>query len=233
MFSNVGMNPYGPGGGIVTQQPQTATLPQSDARSAVRGESGAAAARAETAERVDPARQAVPAAPLPDRPPSLRSPEFGTRFVPMVTPQQAGRPEDRGAQAPDDGAPAGPPPAFRRTPLEARQAETSAPDPAPATISAPAPPETATTTATDPVAVPEPDIVAEETAGPATSAEKGPESAASDTEDDRLRAAIRRLLADGDPAPGPPSAEKRAEEGIAGLRRMDVPYDTATVDLSR
>lgn len=102
-------------------------------------------ARAETAERVDPARQAVSAAPLPEKRPSTRSAEFGTRFVPMVTPQEAlesgtAQPD---AYSPDDGLPASPPPAFQRSLLEGRLAETNAPDPAPATISAPAPPETA------------------------------------------------------------------------------------------
>jgi hypothetical protein len=252
MFSNVGMNPYGPGGGIVTQQAQTATLPQSDSRSAVRGESGAAAAKAETAERLDPARQSVPAAPLPDAPQAPRSAEFGTRFVPMVTPEQARVAVDRSADPTDARAPAGPPPAFRRSLLEARMAETSAPDPAPAIISAPEPPEAATATAPaaavdqlraqaapgamDPSAPPETRSL------PAVAA-KAPELAEDETQSsvrakrdedaDPLRAAIRRLLDDGDPAPVPPSAEKRAEAEFAGLRRMEVPYDTGTVDLSR
>lgn len=248
MFSNVGMNPYGPGGGIVTQQAQSATSPGADSRSAMRGETGAAAARAETVERVDPARQAAPSAPLPEKPPAPRSAEFGTRFVPIVTPQQA---LEGGAGASDaDGpdAPAGPPPAFQRSLLEARLAQTSAPDPAPATISAPEPPAAVT---------PEPDAVRELTdPGPEATGRSGlepadpgavsapspslpaladaPSAFATAADDaDPLRAAIRRILADGDPVPVPPSAENRAEAEFAGLRRMDVPYDTATVDLSR
>jgi hypothetical protein len=103
-----------PGGSVVsTQSPRAAgTLP--DPATASPGEKGASATRAETAARVDPAAQTPPSPRLPD---SDRSgPRF--RLLPQPTPPA----ED------SVDAPAGPPPAFRRSLLEARRDEVAAPE---------------------------------------------------------------------------------------------------------
>ena len=232
MFSNVGMNPYGPGGTIVTSQAQPPTTPGTDARSTARGEAASSGAGAETVERVDPPKQAAPAADLPqgsrqDIPGdpaagSGRLAGFGSRFTPLPGPISDGQNPIDGVA---DTGPAGPPPAFRRSLLDAQRAETIAPDPAPATISAPEPPDRAAPQA-------------ERTAGDKAVADAAlPPSVhtakTADEADDPLIATIRRLIDEGLPPSVPPSAEARAEAEFNGLRRMAMPYDTATVDVSR
>lgn len=253
MFSNVAMNPYGPGGSIVTAQSPRGGQPDHDPRSAAPGERGAAGTRAEAVARIAPPAQPATAAALPredrrDAPEPQPRPEaagFGTRFTPMPFPPALGpkagsedRVEPKGPDA--EGAasgdvPAGPPPAFQRSLLDARRAETVAPDPAPATISAPEPAEAAPETFSAPAmgaAGAPPDavtVVADGTAAetPARLATTSPSDA------DPLTAVIRQLVAESAQIEVPPSAEDRAEAEFSGLRRMEAPYDTATVDVTR
>jgi len=109
MFSNVGINPFGPGGASVNSQPQSAsppTDPGKESQGAARGESAASGARPETMVRVDPMRQS-------DR----------SRKIPSQDRKELSNPD----------APTGPPPTFEETPLE-RQARLAflPPDPKPA-----------------------------------------------------------------------------------------------------
>lgn len=251
MFSNIGMTPFAPGGGTgggtPVSQPQSAAAPGADPRSAGRGETGAAALRAETNQPVRPPRQPAPAGaapsdpgrgPTPDTPRGqLRLADAGTRFTPMVSDAQTRL--DAAAEA---AAIAGPPPAFQRSLLEARRAETAAPDPAPARISAPAPPDTGVTaapglpeiaarrrraTAATGALYPTPATVRPGPPAPGS----GP--AGAEASDGPLRAAIRRLMEERAPMAAPPSAETRAQTEFAGLRRIETPYDTATLDVTR
>jgi hypothetical protein len=116
MFSTVGPTSPWPGGGAATLQAQRAAGLLPEAAATARGEAGASAAHAETAERVDPAAQpaAVPRQIDWDRP--------GPRF--RLLPQPAAPSADPADE------PAGPPPAFSRSLLEARRAELASPEPA-------------------------------------------------------------------------------------------------------
>ncbi|MGI1663143.1 hypothetical protein ACRDNQ_12940 [Palleronia sp. KMU-117] len=268
MFSNVAMNPYGPGGSSVTAHSPRGGQPGQDPRSASPGEAGAAGTRPEAAERVDPPPQPATAAALPQEDrregmgpgPRAEAAVFGTRFTPMPFPpagksgtENAGKgdagdaPRDAPVDAPVD-ATAGPPPAFRRSLLDAQRAETAAPDSSPSTISAPEPPApTPEAAVSGPVrggAVEvdglapsiRPSSAAVGTAGgqPDETSDT-PVDPASNTppDDDPLRAAIRQLVAESARPEVPPSAEERAEVEFTSLRRMDAPYDTATVDVLR
>jgi hypothetical protein len=272
MFSNVAMNPYGPGGSVVTAQSPRSGQPGEDPRSAAPGERGAAGTRAETVERIDPPAQPATAAALPQEDrregtgpsPRPEAPAFGTRFTPMPLPPLLEPGGETGPRGPDgtadEDALAGPPPAFRRSVLEARRAETVASDTAPATISAPGPtsdraeafsPDAAPAVpagiaeadgrASDDQPVPTAALNAEVSVGATrdTAADAAADPAiptageASAAADDPLTAAIRRLVAESAEIEVPPSAEERAVAEFTSLRRMDAPYDTATVDVMR
>lgn len=240
MFSNVGMNPYGPGGVVVTSQSPAPTAPGTDTASATRGETGASRVRPDTVQAVDPPRQATPAASLPEGPGtegsaglsvSQRLAELAARFTPQpeVAATERAAAEDAAASGP-----AGPPPAFRRSLLEAQRAETIGPDPAPATISAPEPPDRAARRAEpgsrveeagETLVTPPPGTAEDIRANDST---EGPVDTG-----DPLLATIRRIMDDERAAGVPPSAEARAEADFSGLRRMETPYDTATVDILR
>lgn len=236
MFSNVGPISHGSGGPIVSSQTQPTTSPGADARSAARGEAGAAALRAETAERVDPPKQTGPVAGPSQEPRRMSAPDEVSisqrlaEVVARITPLPEPEPQFPSPDVPDpldDAAPAGPPPAFRRSLLEAQRSETVAPDPAPAIVSAPEPPDQAATRPTEVAeATPTDPIPAAADDPPAAPAE-------AEAEDDPLIATIRRLMTESPVPSVPPTPEARADAEFSSLRRMAAPYDTATVDVSR
>lgn len=126
MFTNVGVNPFGPGGAPVSSQPQSAqspTDPGKEATGSARGEAAASSDAPQTAERVDPARQSDPTARLRD----------GER-----------------RDEPDRDSPIGPIPSFDRSPIEARRQELAAPPPPPEPSDAAAPAGIDASTADDP-----------------------------------------------------------------------------------
>lgn len=114
---------------------------------------------------------------------------------------------------PDPDAPAGPPPAFEASILDRAREQASAPPPLYPEV--PSPLEArAQASATTPGA----------NAGVAT-ADTG-----TAPREEPTRATAEATAR---PYDVPPSAENRAERDVATLRRMETPYDTGTVDVSR
>ncbi len=109
--------------------------------------------------------------------------------------------------APDPNAPAGPPPSFEASILDrAREAAIgAAPLSAPFQVKTAEPGELVASLATPAVAAPPQPAEAQDKAAPATR----------------------------DPYAVPPTASERAEGNVATLRRLEMPYDTATVDVAR
>ena len=115
--------------------------------------------------------------------------------------------------APDPNAPAGPPPSFEASILDrAREAALGAlrlPDPLEAAVAEPT------------------ELLARLAAAPEGS------TAAPTLAEDTPAPREATLSALRDPYAAPPSASERAETTVATLRRIETPYDSATVDVAR
>lgn len=193
-------------------------------RNTVQGERGAAAqpTSADTARAVEPPR-------------------------PTEASDASAEPGRRSLNPPDPDAPAGPPPAFEASILDRAREQlmappdlrTQAPEPAPVAVSAPveAPPPP------EPVGEAERQIAHLGTTEEAAEADPALAVPGQDAAEPRIpeRPEPREPEASQpakDPAPRsaydvPPSAEQRAEREVATIRRIETPYDTATVDVSR
>lgn len=173
--------------------------------------------------------------------------------LPATSTDPQSQAERRSLNPPDPKAPAGPPPAFEASILDRAREEASAPpdlrqtpptnEPTPALVAVPAPPEPASAptadvetaltssvrpaedaAALDPlIRAPSPEGVSAEP----SSAEQA------DTEPEGGAQASTEAEAGRGSYDVPPSAEQRAESGLATIRRIETPYDTATVDVSR
>ena len=206
MVSAVGV-PLFPSGAL----PSANTLPPAaagaDPGAAGSGERAASGASADTAERVEAARQPDRTLKIRDEERRADTPPAADR-PPLVT-FFANPPEAAGPQLipPDLSAPTGPPPAFDRSPLDAQRElrlDPATPADAPLSVDdAPTPP---------PAAPAETEL-----------ADGG------GTSDDTQNTAERAFAQ----ADVPPSADERAQTEFTSVRRMETPYDTATVDVTR
>lgn len=161
----------------------------------------------------------------------------------------------RNLNPPDPNAPAGPPPAFEASildrqreealrPPDLREATIVGPDDPPA---APPPPVSSEIDVPRAEAVegprglrdpgeevaPEDDTVPEVVSAAPSARESDPGSTPGATRAEPAAEAPREADDGRRPYAVPPSAEQRAEREVATIRRLDTPYDTATVDVSR
>lgn len=203
MVSVVGVSPL-PASALPTSNLPPPAAAGADPRAAGAGERAASGRGAETADRIEASRQ-------PDRTLKQRDEERRSDAPPAPA---VDRPPlatffaptaEAGPQLlpPDRSAPTGPPPAFDRSPLEAERELRI--DPADTAIGTP----------------PADDIPA-----PAVA----PDDAAEPVQTDAPEPEPERELAQADV---PPSADERAQTEFTSVRRMETPYDTATVDVTR
>ena len=210
MISVAGVSPL-PTSALPTNSLPPAAAAGSDPRTAGSGEQAASGRGAETVDRIEAARQ-------PDRALRVRDEERRADAPPEPAPERPtltaffAPPTEAGPQLlpPDRTAPTGPPPAFDRSPLDAERElglnllETRA------------------------EALRSPDATP-----------TGPQelSGAAPVSPDEAEPA----QAEADPANGreltqadvPPRADERAQTEFSSIRRMETPYDTATVDVTR
>lgn len=246
MFSNVGMNPYGPGGSVVTAQPQTPSSPVEPGKenaSAARGERAASASAPETTQRVDPAKQTMRAEKVPVQ-------ERREDRVPGPAPALPQRAEtslflsvkERQAEAlqppPDPDAPAGPPPAFQQSPLEAERRASLAADavqlkPDDTLPASPTRPE-AEGEAAEATDLFEADPKSDPAAGlPGATPEAQPQATQARADEAALEAAVRKLVEDAQQIDVPPKPDIKAETNFANIQQMDRQEPAGSVDVTR
>ena len=208
MVSVVGVSPL-PAGALPSTTSPPPAAGGADPRAAGVGEQAPSGRGAEIAERVEAARQA-------DRMLKIRDEERRGDAPPAPAPDRPALLSFLADQAegtappllpPDRSAPTGPPPAFDRSPLDAERELRLGPD---GTTGEPPPIEEASTPAR-------------------------PAEAAAPESDDLQGGAEQpepagRELAQADV---PPTADERAQTEFTSVRRMETPYDTATVDVTR
>jgi hypothetical protein len=185
-------------------------------------------------------------APRPDAPPrtDTRSKTETARAVepprPASLSSSSAPVERRNLNPPDPKAPAGPPPAFEASILD-RQREEALKPPQPDLAGPPATsfahPAASEAKATSSTAAETPAIADEEVT---MSGREGPTAIREPLDDKRIGAAREDPVSERRDAGShraaydvPPSAEARAEQEVATIRRIETPYDIVTVDVSR